>query len=525
MSLRIVAGETPRLCRSTSALEPTGSLGGDVVLDDRAQHVELAVLEHAHLPVVRRRIRLALPTAECQCTSNRGTAGSPRVSGGRPRPAEPTGLCRGPLLRRRARRRLAAAGARRRPGWPPSADLVVEDVETGFCGAVVRTEKTTGGLTVTLEDRHGRHRVFPLGLGLPGRRRPGRAGPAGPAAGARRCPAVRRRARWPCTERRARVARGSRIYVEGKHDAELVEKVWGDDLRVEGVVVEHLGGIDDLPAVVREFAPGPGPPARRARRPPGRRAARSRGSPPQVVSPHVLVVGHPYVDVWQAVRPAALGIAALAGGARAGRRGRRASAPASAGRSTRPRPGGGSSAPSGRTPTWSRACSAGSRSSSTSSRTVTPAPNLGADRRGTHDPAPVGATGSGPSPPATRPHALPRHPGYQQPPPPPAVPAAAAARLRRAARLRPAAATGVRHGPLRPAGEVQARGRAVRHLPGRVRGAPRSTSARRRSARPRSSSRSSPAASAACGASSRGSCTSSGPPATPRTRPGAPLRD
>ena len=47
--------------------------------------------------------------------------------------------------------------------------------------------------------------------------------------------------------------------------------MWGDDLRVEGVVVEHLGGIDDLPAVVREFAPGAGAPARRARRPPGAR--------------------------------------------------------------------------------------------------------------------------------------------------------------------------------------------------------------------------------------------------------------
>ena len=30
---------------------------------------------------------------------------------------------------------------------------------------------------------------------------------------------------------RARVARASRIFVEGRHDAELVEKVWGDDLR------------------------------------------------------------------------------------------------------------------------------------------------------------------------------------------------------------------------------------------------------------------------------------------------------
>ena len=28
----------------------------------------------------------------------------------------------------------------------------------------------------------------------------------------------------------------------------------------------------------------------------------------QVVGPYVLVVGHPYVDVWQAVRPAAVGL-------------------------------------------------------------------------------------------------------------------------------------------------------------------------------------------------------------------------
>lgn len=30
----------------------------------------------------------------------------------------------------------------------------------------------------------------------------------------------------------------------------------------------------------------------------------------QVTSPHVLVTGHPYVDVWQAVKPKALGIPA-----------------------------------------------------------------------------------------------------------------------------------------------------------------------------------------------------------------------
>ena len=56
---------------------------------------------------------------------------------------------------------------------------------------------------------------------------------------------------------RARVAAGRRIFVEGRHDAELVEKVWGDDLRIEGVVVELLEGVDDLASVIRDFKPGP----------------------------------------------------------------------------------------------------------------------------------------------------------------------------------------------------------------------------------------------------------------------------
>ena len=57
---------------------------------------------------------------------------------------------------------------------------------------------------------------------------------------------------------RARVARAGRIYVEGLHDAELVEKVWGDDLRIEGVVVERLDGADHLPDVLADLQPGPG---------------------------------------------------------------------------------------------------------------------------------------------------------------------------------------------------------------------------------------------------------------------------
>ena len=214
---------------------------------------------------------------------------------------------------------VLAAGqhVRRRPPTPKVEavrDLVVEDVETGFCGAVLRTERTTAGHTVTLEDRHGKHRVFPLGFGfhVDGSPvelvRPAPSGNAGPAAAPRRTAS----GSVAVPTARARVARASRIYVEGRHDAELVERVWGDDLRVEGVVVEHLGGIDDLPAVVGTFAPGPG---RRlgvlvdhlvAGSKESRLAAETRAA---VASPHVLVVGHPYVDVWQAVRPAGVGIA------------------------------------------------------------------------------------------------------------------------------------------------------------------------------------------------------------------------
>jgi hypothetical protein len=106
-----------------------------------------------------------------------------------------------------------------------------------------------------------------------------------------------------------RVARASRILVEGVHDAELVEKVWGDDLRVEGVVVERLDGADHLAAVVAEFGPGPG---RRLgvlldHLVAGSKEARLAAA---VAHPQVLVTGTPFVDVWEAVRPAAAGIAA-----------------------------------------------------------------------------------------------------------------------------------------------------------------------------------------------------------------------
>ena len=115
--------------------------------------------------------------------------------------------------------------------------MVLEDAMSGYVGAVVGAEKTTAGVVVNLEDRRGRVRAFPLGPGfllegqpvdlrLPTKKKATDA--ARTASGSRAVAGAK-----------ARVARGSRIWVEGKHDAELVEKIWGDDLRIEGVVVDR----------------------------------------------------------------------------------------------------------------------------------------------------------------------------------------------------------------------------------------------------------------------------------------------
>jgi hypothetical protein len=188
--------------------------------------------------------------------------------------------------------------------------LVVEEVMTDFCGEIVAVDRDLG--TLTLEDRRGRRRAFPLGPGFLLEGRPvaltapvTRTAPTAPrrtASGSVAVPGAR-----------ARIARESRIFVEGRHDAELVEKVWGDDLRVEGVVVEYLGGVDDLVTMLRDFGPGPG---RRVgvlvdHLVPGSKESRIaddvRRSP---AGEHVLVVGHPFVDVWAGVKPERLGLAA-----------------------------------------------------------------------------------------------------------------------------------------------------------------------------------------------------------------------
>jgi hypothetical protein len=184
-------------------------------------------------------------------------------------------------------------------------DLVVEDAESGFCGAVVGFEHGA----VVLEDRHGRRRNFPLlpaAFLLEGRpvtlRRP---------APGRAVPVRQRTASGSVAVAGApaRVARASRIWVEGVHDAALVERIWGDDLRIEGIVVEPLDGIDDLAGAVRDFRPGPG---RRVGVLVDHLVAGSKESRivAAVTDPNVLVTGHPYVDVWQAVKPARVGLRA-----------------------------------------------------------------------------------------------------------------------------------------------------------------------------------------------------------------------
>jgi hypothetical protein len=188
---------------------------------------------------------------------------------------------------------------------PIKLGMVVEDAQTGYVGAVMSVEYGR----MQLEDRQGRRRSFLVGPGylvdgkpviLTAPRQPAPTAAVRTASGS-----------VAVAGARARVARTGRIYVEGRHDAELVEQVWGDDLRTEGVVVEYLGGVDDLVGIVEQFRPGP-----------QRRlgvlvdhlvegSQESRLAEAVHRGPggaHTLVVGHPFVDIWQAVKPARLGL-------------------------------------------------------------------------------------------------------------------------------------------------------------------------------------------------------------------------
>lgn len=212
-------------------------------------------------------------------------------------PQYPSSTDVSPLVHQRSRRSPVTE-------VPADLDLVVEEPGSDFCGAVVGCDADA----VHLEDRRGRIRVFPLSITFSLDGQPVRLiRPRRPSADPRRARSASGSTVLP--DHRAKVAMASRIYVEGIHDAELVEKVWGHDLRVEGVVVEPLHGIDDLPSIVADFAPAHG---RRLgvlvdHLVPGSKESQIASL---VTGSHVLVAGHPFVDIWQAVRPEVLGIEA-----------------------------------------------------------------------------------------------------------------------------------------------------------------------------------------------------------------------
>ncbi|KAB3523496.1 DUF3097 family protein [Corynebacterium sp. zg254] len=195
------------------------------------------------------------------------------------------------------------------PQIPAEKDMVVEVIADDFVGAIVGGERTAEGDFIRLEDRYGATRLFKLREGafllegqqvtltryidptlLPPQQRMSNSG-------SRKVQGVQ-----------AKVAAPSRIWVEGLHDAAIVEQVWGHDLRVEGVVVEFIEGLDNLPEMLREFGPT-------ADRRVGVLAdhlieGTKESHIARDLGPHVMVTGHPYIDIWEAVKPSSVGITA-----------------------------------------------------------------------------------------------------------------------------------------------------------------------------------------------------------------------
>ncbi|MBC3185542.1 DUF3097 domain-containing protein [Corynebacterium sp. zg-331] len=203
---------------------------------------------------------------------------------------------------------LSGHSRNRRPSYPTMPAMPGEVVEVpaqDFVGAVIGTERTYDGDFVRLEDRHGTQRLFHL--------RPGAFLHEGKRVTLTRYVPPQVPQRSNSGSRRvhnvqAKVAAPSRIWVEGVHDAAIVERIWGHDLRVEGVVVEYLEGLDHLPDRLASFGPGP---ARRVGVLADHLVEGSKETRlTRQVGPHVLVTGHPYIDIWAAVKPQRLGIRA-----------------------------------------------------------------------------------------------------------------------------------------------------------------------------------------------------------------------
>ena len=208
---------------------------------------------------------------------------------------------------------LSRASINNRPAPPRQVELkrgmVLEDLN-GWVGEVVRAESIGGEIFFWLEDDQRRVKNFPLGIGYFLEGEPVEIVAPTPRKTSGR--KISRSGSVAVENAPARVARASRIWVEGLHDAELVEKVWGHDLRVEGIVVEPLHGVDDLATAVKEFSPGP---ERRLgilvdhllKGTKEERVVAEALAVPGAAG-NIKIVGHPFIDIWQAVKPQVLGI-------------------------------------------------------------------------------------------------------------------------------------------------------------------------------------------------------------------------
>ncbi|WP_342319757.1 DUF3097 domain-containing protein [Corynebacterium mayonis] len=192
------------------------------------------------------------------------------------------------------------------PQIPAQPGIIAEVVGEEFVGEVIGFERTYDGDFIRLEDRRGVSRLFKLLPGaflVEGQRVTLTRFVPQQDTSIRQSNSGSRKVE----NLRAKVAMPSRIWVEGIHDAAIVEKVWGHDLRVEGVVVEYLEGLDNLKERLAQFQPAP-----------GRRIGvladhliegTKESRIVEDVGPHVLVHGHPYVDIWAAVKPSSVRIA------------------------------------------------------------------------------------------------------------------------------------------------------------------------------------------------------------------------
>ena len=192
-----------------------------------------------------------------------------------------------------------------------SADkgLVVEEVTTDWCGEIVAVERDLG--TVTLEDRRGKRRTFPIGTGfllegvpvilvpparsgpaaqtrtasgsvaVPGTR-PASPGPAGSSSRAGTTPSSSRRS--GATTCASRASSWSTSRASTTSPSTCATSGPGPERRV-GVLVDHLVAGSKESRIAASVAKSP-------------------------VGKHVLIVGHPFIDIWAAVKPARLGIKA-----------------------------------------------------------------------------------------------------------------------------------------------------------------------------------------------------------------------